>query len=93
MLYNWSIATSVCCVTIDDCIFQDAESEGAKAFKEVAAGIDEIPFALTSNEDLFKEHDMEADGVMLFKKVRANLSVELFLLVFKTYNICAKIGS
>lgn len=49
--------------------FQDAESDGAKIFKEVAAGIDELPFGITSNADLFTEHNMDADGVMLFKKV------------------------
>ena len=38
-------------------------------FTEVASGIDDIPFGVTSEADLFKEYQMESDGVMLFKKV------------------------
>lgn len=52
---------------------QDVESDGAKVFREVAASIDEIPFGITSNADLYKEHEMEVDGVMLFKKVKQGL--------------------
>ena len=36
---------------------------------KVADGIDDIPFGYTSNKDCYKEHEMEKDGVMLFKKV------------------------
>lgn len=49
--------------------WQDVESDGAKVFTEVAAGIDDIPFGVTSNSDVFKEYEMDGDGVMLFKKV------------------------
>jgi len=50
--------------------FQDLESDAAKAFIEVASGIDDVPFGVTSNKDLFKEYDVEKDdAVVLFKKV------------------------
>ncbi|XP_045212696.2 protein disulfide-isomerase-like, partial [Mercenaria mercenaria] len=48
--------------------FKDANSDGAKVFTEVAAGIDDIPFGIASDTDIFKEHEMDSDGVMLFKK-------------------------
>ncbi|KAL4240459.1 Protein disulfide-isomerase [Mactra antiquata] len=48
--------------------FKDAKSDDAKVFIDVAATIDEIPFGIVSDEDTFKEYEMEADGIMLFKK-------------------------
>ncbi|KAH3869164.1 protein disulfide-isomerase-like [Dreissena polymorpha] len=48
--------------------FKEADSDAAKVFNEVAASTDDIPFGITTNKDLFKEHEMESDGVMLFKK-------------------------
>ncbi|KAK2179796.1 hypothetical protein NP493_471g01061 [Ridgeia piscesae] len=49
--------------------FKDLESDAAKAFIEVASGIDDVPFGVTSNKDLFKEYDVEKDdAVVLFKK-------------------------
>lgn len=40
---------------------------------KVADGVDDIPFGITSNADIYKEHEMEKDGVMLFKKVTSML--------------------
>lgn len=48
---------------------QDPESADARAFTKVASKIDDIPFAITSNADVFKEHGLEKDGILLYKKV------------------------
>ncbi|WAQ95757.1 PDIA1-like protein [Mya arenaria] len=46
----------------------DSESDGAKVFTEVASSVDDLPFAIASEDALFKEFQMEVDGVMLYKK-------------------------
>jgi len=48
--------------------FKDQESAGAEAFKKAAAGIDDIPFGITSDADAFTENKVDKDGVVLFKK-------------------------
>lgn len=48
--------------------FKDADSDGAKVFTDVAASIDEIPFGIVSNTDVFKDFKMDGEGVKLFKK-------------------------
>jgi len=48
--------------------FKDVTSATAKAFEEVAASTDDLPFAITAAEDLFKEHKVDKDGIVLFKK-------------------------
>lgn len=48
---------------------QDVKSDGAQQYEKAAQGIDDLPFGITSNTDVFKEYDMESDGVALFKKV------------------------
>ncbi|XP_076445933.1 protein disulfide-isomerase-like [Babylonia areolata] len=48
--------------------FKDQESDGALAFKKAAAGIDDIPFAITSEDSVFKEYKMDKDGIVLLKK-------------------------
>ncbi|XP_052762854.1 protein disulfide-isomerase-like [Mya arenaria] len=48
--------------------FKDSESDGAKVFTEVASSVDDLPFAIASEDALFKEFQMEVDGVMLYKK-------------------------
>lgn len=48
--------------------FQDPESADAQAFTKVASKIDDVPFAITSNADIFKEHGLEKDGILLYKK-------------------------
>lgn len=48
--------------------FKDATSAAGKAFLEVAAEIDDVPFGITSNSDVFSEHKVDGDHVVLFKK-------------------------
>ncbi|XP_059904138.1 protein disulfide-isomerase isoform X1 [Gadus macrocephalus] len=48
--------------------FKDAESEDAKAFERAAESIDEIPFAVTSDEAIFSKFEVSKDGIVLFKK-------------------------
>ena len=50
-------------------LFKDPESADAQAFTKVASKIDDVPFAITSNADIFKEHGLEKDGILLYKKV------------------------
>ncbi len=51
-------------------MLQNAESDAAKAFLEVAAQNDALAFGITSHNDLFKEHKVDKDEqVVLFKKV------------------------
>merc|ERR1712242_503583 len=47
--------------------FAEAEGEAAKAFLEVAGGMDDLKFAL-GNADIAAEHKVEGDAVVLFKK-------------------------
>ncbi|KAK2167584.1 hypothetical protein LSH36_26g09006 [Paralvinella palmiformis] len=47
------------------CSFKNA---AAKAFIEVAGGIDDLPFGITSNADVFTENKVDGDAVVLFKK-------------------------
>ena len=63
-----------CRLKMTDCGLQDQESEGALAFKKAASGIDDIPFGITSDDSVFKEHKVDKDSVVLFKKVRQLLS-------------------
>lgn len=60
--------------------FKDVESDAAKAFLSVAAETDDVPFAVTSNDDVFKAKEVEGDKVVLFKKFdegRNDLSEDL----------------
>lgn len=47
--------------------YQDAESDAAKAFLEVADVEDSIMFGIISDEELFKASNVEKDSVVLFK--------------------------
>ena len=49
--------------------YKDKESDAAKAFMEAAQGIDDIEFGIVHDEALAKEHNVEGDNVVLFKKV------------------------
>lgn len=49
--------------------YKDKESDAAKAFTEAAQGIDDIEFGIVHDEALAKEHNVEGDNVVLFKKV------------------------
>jgi len=48
--------------------FKKEDSDKAKAFLETASLLDEIPFAITSDDALYKEFKIDSDGVVLFKK-------------------------
>ncbi|KAJ8334091.1 hypothetical protein SKAU_G00397300 [Synaphobranchus kaupii] len=48
--------------------FKDAESDSAKAFLKAAEAVDDIPFAIASDDALFSKFEMTQDGVVLFKK-------------------------
>jgi protein disulfide-isomerase A1 len=60
--------------------FKDLESADAKAFLEVASETDDLPFGITSKDDIFKEHKVDKDSVVLFKKFdegRNDLSADI----------------
>ncbi|KAI2585679.1 prolyl 4-hydroxylase subunit beta [Homo sapiens] len=46
----------------------DVESDSAKQFLQAAEAIDDIPFGITSNSDVFSKYQLDKDGVVLFKK-------------------------
>ena len=48
---------------------QEQESDGAMAFKSAVADIDDVPIGITSSADIFREHNVDQDTVVLFKKV------------------------
>uniref|UniRef100_A0A6B2EGS5 Protein disulfide-isomerase n=1 Tax=Phlebotomus kandelakii TaxID=1109342 RepID=A0A6B2EGS5_9DIPT len=48
--------------------FKDRESDAAKAFLAVANAVDEYPFGVTSNEDVYKKYEAKCGSVVLFKK-------------------------
>ncbi|KYO29873.1 protein disulfide-isomerase [Alligator mississippiensis] len=48
--------------------FKDAESEPAKQFLLAAETVDDIPFGISSNGDVFSKYQLSKDGVVLFKK-------------------------
>lgn len=48
--------------------FKDRESELAKAFLSVAAGVDDYPFAVTDKDDVFGEYEAKDGQIVLFKQ-------------------------
>jgi len=48
--------------------FKDQNSEAAKTFIEVAKTIDDVPFGITSSEDVFSDNKVDKDSIVLFKK-------------------------
>jgi len=48
--------------------FKDQASDAAKEFLKVAGAMDDLPFGITSDPEVFADNKMEADGVVLFKK-------------------------
>ena len=57
------------------CLLQNQESDAAKAFIEVAGSNDEIPFAITSADDVIADSKVNGDAVVVFK----NVSVDFML--------------
>ncbi|KAF7992407.1 hypothetical protein HCN44_001732 [Aphidius gifuensis] len=48
--------------------FKDASSDAAKVFIDVAGGIDDHVFAITSDDKIFEEYKAEDGKIILFKK-------------------------
>lgn len=48
--------------------FKDQKSDEAKTFLQVASSLDDIPFGISSDSEVFAEHGVEKDGIVLFKK-------------------------
>ncbi|ELW68198.1 Protein disulfide-isomerase [Tupaia chinensis] len=48
--------------------FKDVDSDSAKQFLLAAEAVDDIPFGITSNGDVFSKYQLDRDGVVLFKK-------------------------
>ncbi|KAG5879996.1 hypothetical protein JTB14_010115 [Gonioctena quinquepunctata] len=48
--------------------FKDQSSEAAKAFLNVAAAIDDIPFGISAEDAVSSEYEAAADSIVLFKK-------------------------
>jgi len=48
--------------------FKNLASDDANVFFEVAGMLDDTPFAVTADKDIFKEYKMDKDGVILLKK-------------------------
>ncbi|XP_062362202.1 protein disulfide-isomerase isoform X1 [Cinclus cinclus] len=48
--------------------FKDLTSEAAKEFLLAAEAVDDIPFGISSNVDVFTKYQISKDGVILFKK-------------------------
>lgn len=49
--------------------FTDEKSAAAKAFLDAASSVDDIPFGISTNEEVMKEYKITKDTVSLFKKV------------------------
>lgn len=50
--------------------FADKESDAAKAYIKAADGIDDVEFGVVSDATIAKEHSVEGDKIVLFKKVK-----------------------
>lgn len=48
--------------------FKDAQSAEAQAFEKAAESIDDVPFAMTSDDAVYSKYEVTKDGVVLFKK-------------------------
>lgn len=48
--------------------FKDQTSDAAKTFLSVASAIDDIPFAITSDDAIFDSNDAKCGTIILFKK-------------------------
>ncbi|XP_037025397.1 protein disulfide-isomerase [Bradysia coprophila] len=55
--------------------FKDRESAEAKTFVSVANGVDDFPFAITSNEDVYAKYEAQCGSIILFKNFDEGKSV------------------
>ncbi|KAG4072646.1 hypothetical protein HA402_004735 [Bradysia odoriphaga] len=55
--------------------FKDRESAEAKTFISVANGVDDFPFAITSNEDVYAKYEAQSGSIILFKNFDEGKSV------------------
>lgn len=49
--------------------FKDQTKDKPKEYLATAFAIDDQPFAITSNDDIFKEYEVECGTIVLFKQV------------------------
>lgn len=49
--------------------FKDQSTDLAKAFLDVAAGIDDIPFGISSDDSVIEKYESKDESIVLFKKV------------------------
>jgi protein disulfide-isomerase A1 len=55
--------------------FKDRESAEAKTFLSVANSVDDYPFAITSNEDVYAKYEAKSGSIVLFKDFDEGKSV------------------
>lgn len=55
--------------------FKDRESDEAKTFLSVANAVDDYPFGITSNEDVFAKYEAKSGSIILFKNFDEGKSV------------------
>lgn len=55
--------------------FKDQDSTEAKEFLNVANSVDEYPFGITSNEDVYKKYDAKCGAIILFKQFDDGVTV------------------
>lgn len=55
--------------------FTDRESAEAKTFVSVASAVDDFPFAITSNEDVYAKYEAKCGSIVLFKNFDEGKSV------------------
>jgi len=55
--------------------FKDRESAEAKTFLSVANAVDDFPFAITSNEDVYAKYSAKSGSIVLFKNFDEGKSV------------------
>lgn len=48
--------------------FKDRDSKEAKVFLSAASAVDDFPFAITSNEDVYKKYEAKCGSIILFKQ-------------------------